>query len=174
MSLLYPTITVNRITEITKEMLDSLNVSALILDVDNTLTTHNNPQIDSGVTEWIKLMRQEKIKMMLVSNNSKKRIKPFAANLKIEYISRASKPLGIGYNKAIKAMKTHKRNCAAIGDQLFTDILGGNISGIKTILVEPMNVETGLLFRFKRKLEKALMRKYHNKPGTGVEIKKQT
>lgn len=153
-----PTVVLKSVMDIDKVLLDRMSVKGLILDVDNTLTTHGNPNPSEGVAEWIKTMLSSGIKLCIVSNNKHKRIEPFAKLLNIPFVSSGAKPFTVGYKKAVKIMKLPKENIAAVGDQLFTDIWGGNAANIKTIYVFPIQPEKNILFKFKRLLEKPFMK----------------
>lgn len=162
MSFFYPTIALHRVSEITPGLLKKRGIKALLLDADNTLTTHNNPLPDQDVQLWLGRMREAGIKMVIVSNNHHKRLKPFAATLELGYTARALKPLTYGFRATAKRLGLAPKEIAVVGDQIFTDILGGNLFGSTTILVEPMEPETGPLFRLKRKLEVGILRRYRN------------
>ena len=151
--------------DITKEMLDEMGVTALILDVDNTLTTHNNPEPDPKVRGWLAEMHSLGIRLVILSNNSKRRIQPFADSLGLGFVFFAMKPLPFGYARAVRELKTPKYHVAIVGDQIFTDILGARLYGAKAILTEPFMPETGPLFRLKRRAEQFILRKYRGKPG---------
>lgn len=160
MSVFYPTITLRRVTEITPELLGRLGVRALILDADNTLTTHNNPLPDKDVLAWLGIMKQRGVRLMIASNNSDGRIRPFAETLGLDYEARACKPLTFGLSAAAKRMGCTRREVAVVGDQIFTDIMGGNLYGCPTILVEPMRSESGPFFRLKRRVEVGILQRY--------------
>lgn len=156
---LKPDIRLDRITELSPEMLQKRGISALILDVDNTLSTHHGQQLTDGLTDWLELMRKNGVKMTVLSNSTDKRLKPFAEKIGLDYISMGLKPLPIGYMRALRRLGTKSFETAIIGDQIFTDVLGGRLSGIKTVLLTPILPETSLRFRLKRKLEKRLLAK---------------
>lgn len=163
MSLFYPSIMLNHISDISPEQLKKLKITALMLDVDNTLATHNNPEPDAKVMQWLELMRKNGIRLVIASNNSGKRVSAFAEKLGLDFVSRAAKPLPIGFMVAAKRMKLPIENVGIVGDQIFTDILGGNLFGAKTFLVKPIEPEKSLPFRFKRKLEKPILNAYARK-----------
>ncbi|MGN0623078.1 MAG: YqeG family HAD IIIA-type phosphatase, partial [Oscillospiraceae bacterium] len=99
------------------------------------------------------------IKLMIVSNNHEPRVTPFAKQLGLDFVCEGAKPLTIGYTKAMKKMGLDKKNVAAVGDQIFTDVLGSNLKGIRSIFVFPIEPETSLPFRFKRACEKPFLPK---------------
>lgn len=158
--LLKPDIKLCGITDITVELLNRYNIKALLLDVDNTMSTHHGTVLTDGLMEWIAAMQQSGIKLMVLSNSKKARIEPFAARIGLPFISLGCKPLPTGYLRGVKALGENQKNVAIVGDQIFTDVLGGNVVGVKTILLTPIKPEDGWSFKVRRKLEKKLYKKY--------------
>lgn len=154
-----PTYVLDKVTDITPEFLRKKGIKALILDLDNTLTTHNNPVVPQSSLDWINTMKSAGIKLMIVSNNHEPRVTPFAKQLDIDFVCEGAKPLTIGYSKAVRRLGLDKREVAAVGDQIFTDIMGSNLKGIRSIFVFPIKPETSLPFRFKRACEKPFLPK---------------
>ena len=152
-----PTYVFDKVGEITPEFLHKKQIKGLLLDLDNTLTTHNNPVPPQSSLDWLDKMRAAGIKLMIGSNNHAPRVTPFAEQLGL--VSEGKKPLTFGYTRAIKRLGLEKRNVAAVGDQIFTDVLGSNLKGIRSIFVFPIEPETSLPFRFKRAIEKAFLPK---------------
>lgn len=154
-----PTYVFDKVGEITPEFLHKKQIKGLLLDLDNTLTTHNNPVPPQSSLDWLDKMRAAGIKLMIVSNNHAPRVTPFAEQLGLDFVSEGKKPLTFGYTRAIKRLGLEKRSVAAVGDQIFTDVLGSNLKGIRSIFVFPIEPETSLPFRFKRAIEKAFLPK---------------
>lgn len=154
-----PTYVFDKVGEITPEFLHKKNIKALLLDLDNTLTTHNNPIVPESSLEWINKMKSAGIKLMIVSNNHPPRVEPFARQLDIDFESEGKKPLTFGYTRALERLGVDKKNAATVGDQIFTDVLGSNLKGIRSIFVFPIQPETSLPFRFKRACEKPFLPK---------------
>lgn len=154
-----PTIALKSVCDISLKILGDFNIKALILDVDNTLTTHDNPNIKPEILNWINMLKKNDIKLIIVSNNHSERVQPFANMLGIDFVSRGQKPLPKGFSEACNRLKVPKKNICAVGDQIFTDILGANLKGIKSIFVFPMEYETTTFFKIKRTLEKPLLPK---------------
>lgn len=154
-----PTYVFNNVSEITADFLNKHNIKGLLLDLDNTLTTHNNPVPPQSSLDWLDRMKEAGIKMMIVSNNSSERVMPFAKTLGLHFVPNGKKPLTFGYTQAIKEMGIDKKNTAAVGDQIFTDILGSKLKGIRSLFVFPIEPESSLPFRFKRTCEKPFLPK---------------
>ena len=159
--LLKPEIKLRGITDITVELLIKNNIKALLLDIDNTMSTHHGTILTNGLLEWIKYMQDNGIKLMVLSNSKRFRVEPFAARIGLPFISSGCKPLPMGYLRGVKALGEKCKNTAIVGDQIFTDVLGGNVVGVKTILLTPIKPEDGWSFKLRRKLEKKLYKKYN-------------
>ncbi|MBQ8119338.1 MAG: YqeG family HAD IIIA-type phosphatase [Ruminococcus sp.] len=152
-----PTYVFNDITGITPKFLKRKHIKGIVLDIDNTLTTHNNPVPPQSSMDWLASVKKAGIKLIIVSNNKPPRVEPFAQLLELEYVANGRKPLTYGINEAVKRLGFEKCDIAAIGDQIFTDIMGANLAGIRSCFVYPLEPETSLPFRFKRTIEKPLL-----------------
>jgi len=158
-----PTLWVKNVLSIDEDFLRANGIEGLILDLDNTLSMHGNPAAEEGIPEWLDRMRSLGISMIVVSNNTYKRVSPLAAKLGLEFVSSGAKPLTLGINKAAKRLGLPREKLAVVGDQIFTDVMGGNFAKIKTILVEPFHLEKGALFRLKRSAEGLVFRRDFSK-----------
>ncbi|EXM39383.1 MAG: YqeG family HAD IIIA-type phosphatase [Ruminococcus sp.] len=154
-----PTYVFDKVKDITPDFLKKHGIKGLLLDLDNTLTTHNNPVVPQSSLDWIELMKQNGVKLMIVSNNHAPRVTPFAQQLGIDFECEGAKPLTFGYSRAIKRLGLKKSEVAAVGDQIFTDIMGSNLKGIRSFFVFPIKPEESLPFRFKRACEKPFLPK---------------
>ena len=111
-------------------------------------------------------MKSVGIKLLIVSNNKAERVTPFAETLGLHFVPNGAKPLPKGFKQAIAELRAEgipKNRIAAVGDQIFTDILGANLAGIRSVFVYPIEFETSLPFRFKRTIEKPLLPKRFNR-----------
>ena len=155
-----PDIKLNRITDITAELLFEHNISALLLDVYITTSTHHGTALIDGLLEWIAKTHGAGIELLVLSNSKKKRIEPFANKIGLPFIALGCKPLPTGYLRGVKRLKKKRNNVAIVGDQIFTDVIGGNIVGVKTIMLTLIKPEDGWSFKVRRKLEKKIITKY--------------
>lgn len=156
--LFVPNIKLPRVTDISLEILKKHNITALILDVDNTLSTHHGQVLTEGLEDWLDTMKKAGVKLTVLSNSNSKRLTPFAEKIGLDFISLGLKPLPFGYLRALKRLGVKKQNAAIVGDQIFTDTLGGNLIGLNTILLTPIKPETSLRFRMKRRVESWLIK----------------
>ncbi|SOC38490.1 YqeG family HAD IIIA-type phosphatase [Salinicoccus kekensis] len=158
-----PTSYVEDFTKITPARLNQLDVKGIIIDLDNTLVGYDEMNADDRVLDWIELMRENGIKVTIVSNGKEKRVSRFAKPHDIDYIFNARKPLSRNYKKAISAMGIPPQEIIMVGDQLMTDILGANLVGIKSILVMPVKSKDGFATLLNRRIEKFIMRYFRKK-----------
>ena len=117
-------IALRSVCDITPQLLEKLGVCGLLLDIDNTLTTHDNPVPAAGVEAWVAGMQAAGISLCLVSNNHPPRVEPFAKRLGLDFVCEGKKPLTKGYREAVQKMGLSRKEVAAVGDQIFTDVLG--------------------------------------------------
>lgn len=165
MSKFYPDEMLESICDITKEMLQTYGIKGLIIDIDNTLTHHDSQEISSEILSWVNQMKAS-YPIILLSNNNHERVEPFAKMLGLPFIPDGAKPIpSKGFTKAAKQIGTKPNETAVIGDQIFTDIFGGNLFGGVTFRVTPMHNEGGVFFSIKRWLENLIIKNYYKKKG---------
>ena len=149
-----------RIYNIPSSFLKKRGLTTLLLDVDNTLTTDNNPLPDKKVMEWLEQQQNDGIRLMLLSNNTEERVAPFAKSLGMEYIANAKKPLTKNLKLAMSKMDVKLEETAIIGDQIFTDILCARLAKCTAIMTEPFEIENYGFYKIKRKLEVPVLKAY--------------
>lgn len=154
---------VKSIFEITPKSLKEKGIKGIITDLDNTLVEWDRPNATPNLIKWFEEMQKENILVTIVSNNNEKRVKAFSEPLKIPFIFQARKPMGKAFRKALKDMNLSKDEAVVIGDQLLTDVLGGNRNGFHTILVVPVASTDGLVTRFNRKIERRILNWFRKK-----------
>ena len=159
MSLIFkPKFIFDNITDITIEFLKENSIKGLLVDVDNTLTiAHANPTLKKGVDEWLLKMQESGIGVIILSNAKKERVQPFAEKIGLNFIGLSLKPLPFNYIKGVRRLNLKNKHTAIVGDQLFTDILGGKLAGVKTILVTDITPEDNISFKIRRSIEKKIL-----------------
>ena len=143
----------NTVTDISPDMLAKLGIRGLILDIDNTLADHNDPQPAEGVVEWIERMKENGIRMIIVSNNFYLRVKLFSELVGIDCVRESKKPFQKGYKLAAMRLGLPKRALAAVGDQIFTDVLGANLFKIKMLYTLPIGRSDNRFLKLRRAIE---------------------
>ncbi len=155
---LHPTVFVDSVFDIDLEELKKKGVKAFIFDIDNTLAPYALPVPDEKTRAWLGELSEKGFSVFFASNNSEERVKLFAESVGLPYKSRALKPLGIFIKKACRSMGVSLKETALVGDQLFTDIWGGNWLKMYTILVKPISDVEGKFVKFKRRFEKRILK----------------
>ncbi|WP_082233765.1 YqeG family HAD IIIA-type phosphatase [Halobacillus massiliensis] len=138
--------------------LKNKGIKGVITDLDNTLVAWDRPDATEEIIEWFKKMDDQGIRVIIASNNNEKRVKLFSEPLDTTFIHSARKPLARAFKKAQKEMKVDKDELVVVGDQLMTDVLGGNLAGIYTILVVPIVKTDGVFTKINRKIERRILK----------------
>ena len=152
-----PDIRKQHITDLNAQELRTLGVEGILLDADNTLTTHKSGDLAEGVADWLAGMQAEGFVLMLASNAKTERIHPFAEKIGLPCEGMCCKPMPRGLLRASGHLGISPERLALVGDQVFTDLLAGKAAGMKTVLVTPWQMETGRAFRFKRAMERPFL-----------------
>ncbi|KAB2338631.1 YqeG family HAD IIIA-type phosphatase [Cytobacillus depressus] len=151
------------IFEVTPESLKEKGIKGIITDLDNTLVEWDRPNATPKLIKWFEEMKNSNVKITIVSNNNDSRVRAFSEPLNIPFIPMARKPLGRAFKRALTEMGLKKEETVVIGDQLLTDVLGGNRSGFQTILVVPVAQTDGFFTRFNRLVERRILNWFRKK-----------
>lgn len=157
---LIPQIHINSPYELDIEVLKKNSIEGIIIDIDNTLVPWAEKYADQRVIELVNMLKDNGFKLCILSNGTKNRVSVFNRELKLPAVHNAAKPSSAAFKKALRLLGTKPQNTAVIGDQIFTDILGGNRIGLFTILVVPQSSKEFLWTRFVRQIEKLILKKY--------------
>ncbi|BAF59309.1 MAG: YqeG family HAD IIIA-type phosphatase [Pelotomaculum sp.] len=136
--LFYPRLYVPSILEIKPGLLKKLGIKGIIFDLDNTIIRRDAEEFSPEVAQWLGRMQEHGFRMGIVSNNSRKRVGAIAGAAGLPAVPRAVKPWVRPFRQALKVLGTAPGETALVGDQIFTDIFGGNLAGLYTILVVPL------------------------------------
>ncbi len=124
-------------TAIPPEFFRTYGIRGVILDLDNTLVPWRGAEISPEVAEWVSQMRAAELRLCIVSNTHRpERLRRLADAFTIPYIPGSDKPRRRGFLRALEVMETGPRETAVVGDQMMTDVWGGNRCGLMTVLVE--------------------------------------
>ncbi len=149
------------IYEVTPAFLVKKGIEGLILDIDNTLVYYGVHKPTPENSFWIKSLQAAGIKMAFVSNGHEERVLTYNESFGFHCSFKSGKPRRGGFLDAAKTMGLAPAKIAAVGDQLFTDVLGGNRAGMMTILVDPIRPEPWLPFKIKRMAERPVLARCH-------------
>lgn len=138
-------------------------IKCLLFDLDNTVAPINMKVPSKKIKKFFSELQEKGFKTIIFSNSLKKRVKPFKDALQIDCAARACKPKPKKFMQVIKEYDFQLSEIAIIGDQILTDILGGNTVGITTILVNPISSKDFIFTKFNRFREKKIIKKLEQK-----------
>ena len=132
---LLPTKQAGGLPELTAEKLKELDIKLLMLDFDNTIVPYTTDTPTEQMLAWIETMRQSEIALCVVSNSKNDRVKVFCEKYGIDCITHAKKPFSKGIRQCLERYDLPAASCALVGDQIYTDTLGANCAGVRSILI---------------------------------------
>ena len=136
---LLPKIIVPALTDVTEDLLRSRDIKLLMLDFDNTIVPYTTSTPTEQMHTWLKQMANSGIRLCVVSNSHKDRVKIFCTKYGIDCITHANKPFSKGIKECLAKYQIQPQECGLVGDQIFTDTLGANCTGVTSILVKAIN-----------------------------------
>lgn len=157
---LLPDYCVKNVWNLDENFYKSNGVEAVVFDIDNTLVAHTEMQPPKDVLKYFEFLKTIGIKYSIVSNNSMERVTSFCKDLGIPYYYKALKPRKKYLKKVLHDLGCDATRSALVGDQLFTDILGGNRMGMTSVLVTAVGEDETGFVSFKRKFEKKILKKH--------------
>ena len=149
--------------DVSASFLKAQGVRVLLSDIDNTLAPYEQPEPDEHICAWLEELANAGIQVAFLSNNHAQRVELFNKQLSRPCRYDAHKPLRANALRLLKELGASKREAALLGDQIFTDVLCAHHTGIRAILVPPIKDKTDAGTRFKRYLERGILRRYYKK-----------
>lgn len=158
MALIKPTYMVNSTFNLKPEKLKLMGITHILSDLDNTLIPWNSSEPSEELKKWVAELKKYHIELIVVSNNNYTRIHDAVSMLDVKIVARAKKPMPFAIKKFVNLSSISKERVLFLGDQLLTDVIAGNLAGVKTILVKPL-VDTDLKkTRFNRFFERPILK----------------
>lgn len=157
---LLPDYCVDNVRILDEKFYKSHGIEAIVFDIDNTLVAHTEMQPPEDVLNYFEFLKNIGIKYSIVSNNSMERVTSFCKDLGIPYYYKALKPRKKYLKKVLHDLGADANKSLLVGDQLFTDILGGNRMGMMSVLVTAVGEDETGFVSFKRRFEKRILKKY--------------
>lgn len=159
---LYPTKAINSIYELPIELLKEMHIKGIIFDIDNTLVPYDEIEPTEKIIAFFETLQKEGFKVTLVSNNTEDRVLKFNEKLKVLALHKAKKPSRKSFKKALEMMGCEAHEAVIVGDQIFTDVYGGNRTGLQTYLVSPVSDKDEWQTKIKRGIERRVIKSYNN------------
>ncbi len=134
-----PKIQISAVTQLTPAFLRERGICLLMLDFDNTIVPYTTNQPTEEMRLWLEAMLASGIQICVVSNSHNDRVKKFCAAYGLNCITHARKPFSKGIRQCLAKYNLDSSQCALAGDQIFTDVLGANCTGVQSILVKSIH-----------------------------------
>lgn len=163
MEIFIPDIYQKSIYTIDYQKLQNRGIKCLLFDLDNTLVPASIDVPNKKIKELFIELKEKGFTVILFSNSPKKRLKPFKEELEVDALASAMKPLPKSFVRIMKEYKFTVSEVAIIGDQLLTDILGGNRVGITTILINPVSKQDMVFTKLNRRVEDFIINRLRDK-----------
>lgn len=154
-----PDIYQKSIYNINYDALFNRGIKFLLFDLDNTLVPVTLKEPNKKTKELFDELKEKGFKIIIFSNSGKIRVKPFKDILEVDCCINAHKPFKKKFLKVFETYNIEVTEAAIIGDQLLTDIKGGNNVGITTILVNPIGTKEKIWTKINRYFENKIIRK---------------
>ena len=136
---LLPRTMLDSVTQLTPQYLREKGIRLLMLDFDNTIVPYTTSMPTQQMSQWLQMMVQSDIAVCVVSNSKRDRVKIFCDQWGIDCITHSKKPFPKGIRQCLKKFGLGADECALAGDQIFTDTLGANGCGVRSILVKAID-----------------------------------
>jgi HAD superfamily phosphatase (TIGR01668 family) len=151
-----------RVDDVSEAMLARWNIQGVALDLDNTIVPWHTTEISEAIHTWVDRVRARNIRICLLTNNYLPHVRAVGAALGVPVVRGVLKPWRGAYAAALRELGTEPARTLAIGDQLFTDVLGAKAAGMKAVVVQPLSrrefFTTKLLRMFERPVYACLRR----------------
>ena len=134
-----PTMITDSLTDLTESFLKEKNIRLLMLDFDNTIVPYTTSVPTDTMKAWLERMNRSQIQLCVVSNSHNDRVKIFCKAYGLDCITHARKPFSKGIHQCLAQYGLPPQQCALVGDQIFTDTLGANGVGVRSILVKAID-----------------------------------
>lgn len=158
---LRPDLFLDHVTDLTPELLRARGWRGVILDADNTVVPRSRYQLDERTAGWLHALTAAGVRLCILSNSAHfRQVAAMAEPHGMAAIAFARKPFASGFRRALRALGTTPAETVMVGDQLFTDILGGNLAGLTTVMVPPLTGDDFIGYRLLRPVERRLLRRW--------------
>ena len=158
MALFRPKEKIGMFTDLDIKRYRELGFDTILLDIDNTIAVPNTGTCDERAEQFIRDLEEAGFKVVIFSNNTKKRVEMFKRDIPVDYNCWSMKPVPFSYLLTCKRMKTKPERTIVLGDQLITDILGANLSGCYGIYCKQLQEKDSMITSVNRKIEKFIWR----------------
>jgi HAD superfamily phosphatase (TIGR01668 family) len=159
----YPRYQARKLVDLEPAFLLEQGLKGIMLDLDNTLVNWGEVEVTAETVNWVEQAKTAGLKLCIVSNALEHRVKTVGERLGIPWVARATKPRKVAFKKALAMMMTKPEETATVGDQIFTDVWGGNRMALFTIWTLPLSPREFFFTRIVRRFERRVLKRLKKK-----------
>ncbi|HEX7021242.1 MAG TPA: YqeG family HAD IIIA-type phosphatase [Trueperaceae bacterium] len=137
--LLRPSLRVDELHQVDPALLVARGIRAVMVDLDDTLVATGSDRVATRHRKWLASLQEAGLEVLILSNGNRDRVTQWSRTLGIDGLALVGKPFGFAFRRGLRQLGRRASETAMIGDQLFTDVLGANLTGIMSILVTPLS-----------------------------------
>lgn len=158
MRLFTPSLYLKSIYDLPFSWLRENSITSVVTDLDNTLVPWRDYRVARELSDWFDSLHKEGFKTVILTNaRPSPTISKMSETLKTELVVGARKPISRFFREALQKIDSSPREACVIGDQIFTDVLGGNLIGCHTVLVKSIGKREFLGTRIMRVFERIIL-----------------
>lgn len=150
---------IDAVHDLAPALLRQHGIRAVMVDLDDTLVAANSPELASSFHDWVVGLQSAGVPLLILSNGQPQRVRQWSHTLGVPGLALVGKPFGFGFQRGLALLNSRASETAMVGDQLFTDVLGANLAGLKSVLVIPLSAGGLPHTRAARKLEAVILRR---------------
>lgn len=162
MNIFVPDMYQKSIYDINYKKLKNSGIKCILFDLDNTLVPYTTKEPNKKIKDLFAELSSD-FKIIILSNSGKNRLRPFKEKLNVDVAYNSHKPLKKKYKKILEIYGYKPGEVAAVGDQLMTDVFGGNRMGLTTILVNSIGPVEPITTKFNRIWERKIIKNFNKK-----------
>ena len=151
------------IFEIPAEFYQSLGVKVVLVDLDNTLDPYSVSDPTERTIAWRNRIIDAGLRIVILSNNSGKRVRRYAKTLEVENRCFMRKPFSGPLKRFLVEEGLNPAEAIMVGDQIQTDVKAANGAGVKAILTEPLDPAEPIWTKFNRIFDRPKRKKIKSK-----------
>ena len=152
-----PDAVVEKVEDFDARRFEQWGVRGIALDLDNTIVPWHTAFVTPGAATWIRDVQARGIGICLITNNYSGGSDATSALFKVPVIKGALKPSPWSFHAALRKLGVAGANAAVVGDQIFTDVLGGKLAGMRAVLVAPLSRAEFPTTKIVRMLERPML-----------------
>ena len=136
----FPRAMFEQLPDVSPQWLKEQNIELVLLDFDNTIVPYTTNVPTEAMEQWFRCIRESGFPVCIVSNSKRSRVPDFCTEHGLDCVTGAAKPGTRGIREALARYHCPPERAVLVGDQIYTDVLGGNRAGVVSVLTRPIDL----------------------------------